>query len=189
MPLMLGHATASVLSGQWIARTGRLRPNALAGPFALAIGMVLLWRLTAGSTIAEAARDMVIAGLGIGLMNQVFLLTVQNSVPRRLIGAGSALVQFSRVLGGCIGVAVMGTVVNSGLPHGSKIASAAESGVGALSAAERSLLAHAIQPAFLVATAAALAVLAIAAWGIEEIPLRKSVDEESALAGAPGPPE
>src|ERR671931_33177 len=43
-PLMLGAVTTSILSGQWVSRTGRYRPNALLGPVILAAGMLLLWR-------------------------------------------------------------------------------------------------------------------------------------------------
>ncbi len=189
IPMMLGHSSASVISGFWISRTGRLRPNALAGPVVLAIGTALLWRLTVHSSIGEAARDMVIAGIGIGLMNQVFLLSIQNTVPHRLLGTASALVQFFRVIGGSVGVAALGTIVNRGLPAGSRIASSPLPG-GGTTAAERLILARAVHPVFLAITCAALVVLVTAAWGIREMPLRRSVEEEPALAlGGAGPPE
>src|SRR5207248_173827 len=63
-PLMLGAVTASILSGQWVSRSGRYRPNALLGPVVLTAGLVLLWRMGPSTTNGEAARDMVIAGVG-----------------------------------------------------------------------------------------------------------------------------
>src|SRR6266702_4131476 len=95
-PLMLGAVTASLISGQWISRSGRLRPNALVGPIVLTAGMLLLWRMDVHTSNGEAARNMVVAGIGLGLMMQVFVLSVQNAVQRARIGSATALTQFSR---------------------------------------------------------------------------------------------
>ena len=82
--------------------------------------MVLLWRMNVGTTNGQAARKMVIAGVGLGLMMQVFVLTVQNSVARPLIGQATALTQFSRSIGATFGVTIMGVIVNQGLPPGAQ---------------------------------------------------------------------
>ena len=87
-PLMLGAVTTSFLAGQWVSRTGRYRPNALVGPLILAFGMFLLWRMDVHTTNAEAARNMVVAGIGIGSMMQVFVISVQNAVRRAADGLG-----------------------------------------------------------------------------------------------------
>src|SRR5712691_13514251 len=44
-PLMLGAVGMSMLSGQWVSRTGRYRLLALGGPVVLGAGMLLLWRM------------------------------------------------------------------------------------------------------------------------------------------------
>jgi EmrB/QacA subfamily drug resistance transporter len=44
-PLMLGAVGMSMVSGQWVSRTGRYRPNAIVGPIILGAGMLLLWRM------------------------------------------------------------------------------------------------------------------------------------------------
>ena len=87
-PLMLGAVTTSFLAGQWVSRTGRYRPNALVGPLILAFGMFLLWRMDVHTTNGEAARNMVVAGIGIGSMMQVFVISVQNAVRRAADGLG-----------------------------------------------------------------------------------------------------
>ena len=87
-PLMLGAVTTSFLAGQWVSRTGRYRPNALVGPLVLAFGMFLLWRMDVHTTNGEAARNMVVAGIGIGSMMQVFVISVQNAVRRAADGLG-----------------------------------------------------------------------------------------------------
>ena len=63
-PLMLGAVTTSILTGQLVSRTGRYRWNVVLGPIVLAVGMLLLWRMDVHTTNGEAARNMVIAGIG-----------------------------------------------------------------------------------------------------------------------------
>src|SRR5437868_811728 len=144
-PLMLGAVTASVISGQWVSRSGRTRPNALVGPLVLTAGMVLLWRMGVNTTNGQAARNMVIAGIGLGLMMQVFVLTVQNAVPRAQIGSATALTQFARSIGATLGVTIMGVIVNQGLPRGVSSQGVA---IHRLHGALRAGLAHALRPAF-----------------------------------------
>jgi EmrB/QacA subfamily drug resistance transporter len=186
-PLMLGAVTTSLLTGQLVSRTGRYRWNAILGPIVLAIGMFLLWRMDVNTTNAQAARNMVIAGIGIGSMMQVFVLSVQNAVPRRHIGSATALTQFSRQMGATIGVTVMGAIVNHGLPSG--LGGSEGIGIHRLPPASRQSLAHALQPAFLLAACVAVGVCVIAVVWVKEQPLRRSLDDISVVeadAGAPG---
>jgi EmrB/QacA subfamily drug resistance transporter len=186
-PLMLGAVATSLLSGQLVSRTGRYRWNAILGPIVLAIGMFLLWRMNVHTTNAQAARNMVIAGIGIGSMMQVFVLSVQNAVPRKHIGSATALTQFSRQMGATIGVTVMGAIVNHGLPSG--LGGSAGIGIHRLPPAARQSLASALRPAFLVAALVASGVWLIAVLWVKEQPLRRSLDEISVIeadAGAPG---
>ena len=186
-PLMLGAVTTSLLSGQLVSRTGRYRWNTILGPIVLAIGMFLLWRMSVSTTNAQAARNMVIAGIGIGSMMQVFVLSVQNAVPRRHIGSATALTQFSRQMGATIGVTVMGAIVNHGLPAG--VGGSGGIGIHRLPTASRQSLADALKPAFLVAACVASVVWLIAVIWVKEQPLRRSLDDIAVVeadAGAPG---
>ncbi len=173
-PLMLGAVATSILSGQWVSRTGRYRANALIGPVILLVGLLLLSRMDVSTTTAEAARNMVIAGIGMGLMMQIFVLVVQNDSPLSAMGSATALTQFARSIGGTIGVTVMGVIVNQGLPTEARNGGP---GLHRLSLDAREELAAAIHPAFIAAAFAALVVLVVAAIGIREKPLRQGVDE------------
>src|SRR3989440_5834635 len=102
-PLMLGAVVTSFLSGQLVSRTGRYRPNTLIGPVVLGAGELLLWRMGVNTTNAQAARNMVICGIGLGAMMQIFVLSVQNSVSRSAMGTATALTQFSRSIGSTLG--------------------------------------------------------------------------------------
>jgi EmrB/QacA subfamily drug resistance transporter len=185
-PLMLGAVTTSLLTGQLVSRTGRYRWNAILGPIVLTIGMVLLWRMSVTTTNAEAARNMVIAGIGIGSMMQVFVLSVQNAVPRAVIGSATALTQFGRQMGATLGVTIMGVLVNHGLPKG---VGANELGtIHRLPESARVTLANAIRPAFLAAAAVSAVVWLIAVVFVKEQHLRRSLDEVSAVDAAAGTP-
>jgi EmrB/QacA subfamily drug resistance transporter len=187
-PLMLGAVITGVVSGQLVSRTGRYRWNVVFGPPVLAIGMALLWRMNVHTTNGEAARNMVIAGIGIGSMMQVFVLSVQNTVGRARMGAATALTQFARQMGATLGISVMGVIVNAGLP--TQATTGAGVAIHRLPPALRQSLAAALRPAFLAATCVALLVWAIAVIWVKEVPLRRVVDEiavAEAAAGTPNP--
>ena len=120
-PFMVAAVPTSTLSGQWVSRTGRYRPNALAGPVVLGAGLLLLSRMDTTTSDAEAATYMAVTGVGLGLMMQVFVVAVQNVVPFRAIGSATALTQFSRSIGATLGVTLMGVIINHGLPSGAAV--------------------------------------------------------------------
>jgi EmrB/QacA subfamily drug resistance transporter len=173
-PLMLGAVSMSILSGQWVSRTGHYRPNALVGPIVLGVGLFLISRMGLSTTNGEAALYMAIAGGGIGLMMQVFVLAVQNSVPIRAMGSATALTQFFRQIGATLGVAIMGVIVNHGLPRSVDTGQAL---AHRLPPRLRSELASALQPAFLAAACLCAVVLVVVVVGVHEVPLRKGFDE------------
>lgn len=187
-PLMLGAVTTSMLTGQLVSRTGRYRWNAVFGPVVLTCGMLLLWRMNTATTNGEAARNMVIAGIGIGSMMQVFVLSVQNAVPRARIGSATALTQFGRQMGATLGVTIMGAIVNQGLPAGVSIGGEG-SAIHKLPLAARRGLSDALHPAFLAAACVAAAVWFVAVTMVKEVPLRRTLDELSAVEAAAANPD
>jgi MFS transporter, DHA2 family, multidrug resistance protein len=76
------------------------------------IALVLLTQLTARTSGLEVALALGIFGLGAGLGLPVMTDTVMASVPEREAGVGSAVNDVSRQLGGALGVALIGSVVN-----------------------------------------------------------------------------
>jgi len=112
-PMMLGFIVSSVIGGQLMSRTGRYKVMALLGFVVAAIGMFLLSQMTVGATSGLVVRNMVITGLGIGVMMSLFTIVVQNSFPFQRMGEVTANLQFFRSIGGTIGVAVLGTVMTN----------------------------------------------------------------------------
>ena len=173
-PLILGAVVTSIISGQIVSRTGRYRPNTLIGPVVLGAGMLLLWRMNVHTTNGEAARNMFIAGIGLGMMMQIFVLSVQNSVSRAAMGTATALTQFSRSIGATLGVTLLGVVVNQNLPPSVSTSSIA---IHRLPFAGRVALANALRPAFLAAFFLCVAVFVISLLWVREAPLATELED------------
>jgi MFS family permease len=171
---MLGAVGTSIVSGQLVSRIGRYRPNTIVGPIVLGIGMFLLYRMGPATTNGEAARNMVVAGIGLGAMMQIFVLSVQNSVPVRQMGSATALTQFARSIGATLGVTLMGVIVNQGLPRAAR---GHEELTHRLPPSLRVELADALHPAFLAAVVACGLVLVVSLLWIREVPLRRGFED------------
>jgi EmrB/QacA subfamily drug resistance transporter len=74
------------------------------------IGLLLLFTPQTGVPLMLFA--MVLIGCGFGLASNVYTLSVQAAAPRHLVGVASASTQFVRTIGGTVGVAVMGAILN-----------------------------------------------------------------------------
>ena len=125
------------------------------------------------TTNGVAARNMVIAGIGLGMMMQIFVLSVQNSIARREMGSATALTQFARSIGSTLGVTLMGVIVNQNLPRSVNTTGVA---IHRLPQAGRVALANALHPAFLLSVLLCAAVFVIALLWVHEAPLRTELE-------------
>ncbi|HEV2581321.1 MAG TPA: MDR family MFS transporter [Ktedonobacteraceae bacterium] len=114
-PLMIGFMISSILGGQLLSRTGRYKVLALVGFAVAALGMFLLSRMEATTGEGEVVRNMIVTGLGIGVMMSLFTIVVQNAFPYRQLGEVTATLTFFRSIGSTIGVAVMGSIMTNNL--------------------------------------------------------------------------
>ena len=81
--------------------------------------MLLLSRMDVHTTNGEAARNMVIAGVGLGMMMQIFVARrAERGAAPRDGRRRPRSTQFSRSIGATLGVTVMGVIVNQRLPPG-----------------------------------------------------------------------
>lgn len=113
MPMMLSMVTASIVGGQLISRTGRYKWAIVSGLFLMLTGMFLLSRMGLGTTNLSAIRNMIVLGLGVGLVMPTITLAVQNAFPPRQLGVVTSSLQFFRSIGGTIGIALMGTYLTT----------------------------------------------------------------------------
>jgi EmrB/QacA subfamily drug resistance transporter len=191
VPLVGGIFTTVVGSGRLVTRWGRYKVFPIVGTALLVVGMGLLSSMTAGTNRFQASTYMVVIGLGIGCIIQVIVTAVQNAVPMHHLGTATSAVQFFRSIGGMVGVAAFGALLNSRLalnltdanlrlPAGSDpqsllstpeaIASASPAIQGAL----RGALADAITSVFLLAVPVMLVAFALS-WLLRELPLRTTI--------------
>ncbi|HEV2687816.1 MAG TPA: MDR family MFS transporter [Bryobacteraceae bacterium] len=110
-PLLLGAVVASIAAGNIIGRTGRYRMLAIAGSILATAGMFLMAAMDGNTTHWEVVRNMILAGLGIGVMQPIYTLAVQNVAPPAQMGAATASTQFFRSIGATLGVAVFGSIL------------------------------------------------------------------------------
>jgi hypothetical protein len=83
----------------------------------MTIGMFLLSLMDAQTTRVTASIYMAVLGIGIGLVMQVLILAVQNSVPQRDLGIATSAASLFRSLGGAFGTAMFGAILRSRLDH------------------------------------------------------------------------
>ncbi|AUY51969.1 MFS transporter [Streptomyces sp. CB01881] len=115
LPMVLGMLVTSIGSGQIVARTGHYRIFPIAGTAVTTVGLLLLSRLDEHSSTFEMSCYFLVFGLGLGLVMQVLVLIVQNSVGYQDLGVATAGATFFRSIGASFGVSVFGTVFASGL--------------------------------------------------------------------------
>ena len=112
-PMMLGFMFSSLVGGQILSRTGKYKVLALGGFAVASVGMYLLSRMNIATSNAELVRNMIITGLGIGVMMSLFTIVVQNAFPFRMLGEVTATLSFFRSMGGTIGLAALGAVMTN----------------------------------------------------------------------------
>jgi EmrB/QacA subfamily drug resistance transporter len=189
LPLMAGLMTSSIVSGRIISRTGRYKVWPVVGTATIAVGLYLLSTMGVGTPRIESSVYMLILGLGVGMIIQVMVLAVQNSVLHADLGTATAAETFSRSMGGAFGVAVFGAILNNRLLHSIHQLLPGASGVdvarvtGSPEAIQHlpppvhdaviQALANAIHVVFLAAVPLAVIAFAVA-WLLPERPLRKT---------------
>jgi hypothetical protein len=99
-----------------ITRTGRYRWFPIAGT-AIGVSGCCSWRgSTARRSTALAAVYMLILGMGLGMVMQVLVLAVQNSVDYEQLGVATSGATLFRSIGGSLGTAILGAVFTNRLP-------------------------------------------------------------------------
>jgi EmrB/QacA subfamily drug resistance transporter len=170
-PMMLGWVVASIIGGRLLLRIG-YRTVALTGMMMLTLGAFLVSQAGVDATRPEIMVYLTMMGIGMGLSVPSFLIAIQSSVTRNNMGTATSTLQFSRSIGGTLGVGVMGAFLTFGLMSalgGSGVAvdaTAIETLDTALIAADpvlRDAMATAIEGVFMLAfVAAALGLIATA---------------------------
>jgi EmrB/QacA subfamily drug resistance transporter len=113
-PMLLGWVGASILGTRLLLKVG-YRRLAILGTSFLVIGAFLM--STADANISQTLLMVYVSlmGIGMGFSIPPFLIAVQTSVERRYLGTATSTMQFSRSIGGTLGVSVMGAALSTRL--------------------------------------------------------------------------
>jgi EmrB/QacA subfamily drug resistance transporter len=117
LPLLGASAISTIVAGQLMARTGRYKLFPVVGLAAMSAGLLLFSTLGATGSRLTAAVFMVVFGAGFGMVTQILMVAIQNTVSPREIGTATAAANLFRALGGSVGVAIYGAVFATGLRH------------------------------------------------------------------------
>ncbi len=128
-PLLLSWVGMSIIGGRLLLRVG-FRPTCIVGFALMTFGFVLLSSYQIDTARRWLYVDLILIGAGLGLTMLTLLIAVQQSVARSQLGIATSLNQFSRSIGGAVGVAVMGAVLTAGLA--ARLGEVAQSGQGVL---------------------------------------------------------
>lgn len=115
LPLVVGIFSTSISGGQIMSRTGRYKWMPISGATLVGAALFALSRLAVDTPYGLIAVYMFFFGAGLGLTMQVVVTAVQNSVERRHMGTATASVTFFRSMGGAIGTAMFGAILNTRL--------------------------------------------------------------------------
>ena len=104
-------ALASFYGGRLMVRT-TYRLTAVMGTLALIAGCVALITLTPSRGVAWAGAGSLLIGIGMGLCNTTFIVSIQAAVPWHQRGAATSSCMFLRFVGQSLGAAAFGAVLN-----------------------------------------------------------------------------
>ena len=113
-PLMLSWVLASIVGGRLLMRLGS-RTLVLTGLTLMTAGFGALATFTRTTPRAVMFGELILIGTGLGLTMLTLLIAAQHSVPREQLGITTSLNQFSRTIGGALGVALLGAMLAAGL--------------------------------------------------------------------------
>jgi len=111
IPMMAGVLLSSIVAGQLISRTGKIKPYIVVGAVVLVVGFAMLGTIDHQTSLVFVGAGMLLVGIGVGMTMQNLVLAVQNTVALKDIGAASSSVAFFRSLGGAMGVSILGAVL------------------------------------------------------------------------------
>jgi MFS family permease len=110
-PLLIGAVVGMIIGGQTVSRTGEYKVLGVIGSILLACGMVLFARMTGETSRGYVVWSMVVAGIGMGFLQPVYTIAVQNVAPRDRMGTATSSTIFFRSIGSTVGVALFGSVM------------------------------------------------------------------------------
>lgn len=187
-PMLLGWVAASIIGTRLLLKVG-YRKLAILGTATLVVGAFLMTTVDADISQTRLMVYVTLMGIGMGLSIPAFLIAVQTTVERRSLGTATSTLQFSRSIGGTLGVSVMGAALStrlatnlsaSGLDLGliSQLLNPIPDTQAALNEAARIAVANAINLVFIIAFVASLLALGVTFFAPRQSLQERPVEEE-----------
>ncbi len=184
--MSIGWPLASVAAGRLLARIGA-RPLVLAGSSMLLVGALLTTQLERFDALWYAMVGCAAVGVGMGLATTTILVVIQGAVTWRRRAVATGLVQFSRTIGGAVGVGVMGGLLTA-FVGGASSAILDPTSRGDLSAsaldAGRAALASGLTVTYWLMVVTAVVALVVAVRSMPDVTLGHEIEERSQVNDA-----
>jgi len=114
IPMMLGASISSFLCGQILSRTGgNYSLLGSIGFVMMAVGIYLLSRMTPETGYAVVMINIVLTGIGTGLLFPLHTLAVQNTVSYAVMGTATSILTWLRTIGMLLGLSLVGAILNN----------------------------------------------------------------------------
>lgn len=165
-PMLLGWVSGSIFGTRVLLKVGYRRLSVI-GTSVFFIGASLLAIFGADSNQILVMVFITLMGIGMGFSIPAYVIAVQTTVERQHLGVATSMLQFSRSMGGTLGVSVMGAALSmrlasnlnaSGLDLGlvSQLLDPAPGSEVIVEAGARAAMANAIHLVFVIAFVAAV---------------------------------
>jgi MFS family permease len=103
----------AMIAGMLIAFLKRYQVVTIVGASIMTVGVFMLTRMNVSTPLIVVIAALAISGIGLGAFFSVLNLTAQNALPRSRLGVGTAAVRYMSEVGATLGIAIVGSVVNS----------------------------------------------------------------------------
>ncbi len=113
-PMSLSWTLASIFGSRLLLKMG-YRTLSLIGMLVLVAGALLMCTIGSGSTQIPVMIYTGMMGIGMGLSIPGFLIAVQSAVRKEELGVATSTLQFSRSIGGTLGVSILGVFLSTRL--------------------------------------------------------------------------
>ncbi len=113
-PSSLAWTLASIFGGRLLLKMG-YRTLSLIGMVVMVTGTFLMSQIGVNSSQFSIMLFTSLMGLGMGVAMPAFLIAVQSTISREDLGVATSTLQFSRSIGGTLGVSILGVFLSSRL--------------------------------------------------------------------------
>jgi hypothetical protein len=100
-PLFLPVAVGAVMGGQVIAKVERYHFLAVIGALILLTGLFLLVCMDTTAVLLTMTLNMIVVGLGMGIIQPIYTVAGQNAIAQERLGVGTGAINYLRAMDRC----------------------------------------------------------------------------------------